>query len=544
MLVAQQGSPSNSVVGQSSPVASVPSISTTSLTQVPTPQSIADSSSADLQTQMMLLLSESFTKLSTTLGEQKQDTKADWHKFSGDCKKFRGWYLGIMAHISLPPWKDLYDPVRNDVVTSTSNALLNGKLYSKILLSLDGMAYQNFVLCKHLRADGIRLLQEWVQTYKPKNVSEVIVAKTVEFWGNTKRLATESVDSYYDCFQELLEDLVEADEPISTKAAMGHFIFTLGSDFYTIQNNFRINNLPVEWQTQDWPSVLNLCCDNHNSVKSTPSFKRPGKDSGKDPKDASFDREAHQKKVREWFLNPTKYSRELDAAYRKYPGQCIYHLSQTHLTPACFIKKECEKTLADNVSGTTPTALSLLGAARLRHMTEDVFEDASPDELIVDFDDSSSNDTNDAILAYFARMSNHYLRLASASSGSFGPSRHSMKYPIIADSGASCHMFKEKEFFSYITPSSGSILLGDVKTTLQIEGLGTVQCYIDNNYVTILNVRYVPSLGESVYSLLTHMKQKDHGLQSSSDQGLFLIFPAFKTKAIIGAHDIYLNAFP
>ncbi len=56
-------------------------------------------------------------------------------------------------------------------------------------------------------------------------------------------------------------------------------------------------------------------------------------------------------------------------------------------------------------------------------------EDASPDELIVDCEDSSSNDTNDAILAYFARMSNHYLCLASAFSGSFGPSRHSMKYP-------------------------------------------------------------------------------------------------------------------
>lgn len=192
--------------------------------------------------------------------------------------------------------------------------------------------------------------------------------------------------------------------------------------------------------------LLNLCCDYQNSVKSTSSFKHPGKDSGKDPKDASFDREAHQKKVCEWFLNPTKYSHELDAAYHKYPGQCIYHLSKTHLTPACFIKKECEKSLVDNVSGTTPTTLSSSATARLHHMMDDEFEDASPNELIVDCDDSSSNDTNDAILAYFARMSNHYLRLASASSGSFGPSRHSMKYPIITDSGASCHMFKEKEF--------------------------------------------------------------------------------------------------
>ena len=71
-----------------------------------------------------------------------------------------------------------------------------------------------------------------------------------------------------------------------------------------------------------------------------------------------------------------------------------------------------------------------------------------------------------------------------------------------------------------------------------------VQCYIDNNYDTIPNVCCVPALGESDYSLLTHIKQKDHGLHFTSDQGLFLIFPTFKTKAIIGAHDIYLNAFP
>jgi len=47
-------------------------------------------------------------------------------------------------------------------------------------------------------------------------------------------------------------------------------------------------------------------------------------------------------------------------------------------------------------------------------------------------------------VAYFSRMSNHYLRLAKAS-----PHLpiHPMKYPIIADSGANYHMFKEKDFF-------------------------------------------------------------------------------------------------
>jgi len=137
--------------------------------------------------------------------------------------------------------------------------LFYGKLYSKIILALEGQAYKNFVFRKHFRANGIQLLQELVQTYKPRNVPELIAAKTVEFQGGMKRLPTESIDSYYDRVQELLEDLADAEEPIATKAAIRQFIFTLGPEFENIQHNFRINNLPLKWQTQNWPQLLSLC---------------------------------------------------------------------------------------------------------------------------------------------------------------------------------------------------------------------------------------------------------------------------------------------
>jgi hypothetical protein len=77
--------------------------------------------------------------------------------------------------------------------------------------------------------------REMVQTYKPKNVPKVIAAKTGEFWSKTKWLPIETIDEYYNHFHELLDELSEAAEPISTKSAMHHFIFTLGSDFETIQ---------------------------------------------------------------------------------------------------------------------------------------------------------------------------------------------------------------------------------------------------------------------------------------------------------------------
>jgi hypothetical protein len=81
-----------------------------------------------MQTQLMVMVSESFTKLSTAL-QEKSDPKTDWPKFAGDSKKFGSWYLAIMAQLSLPPWVEFYDSTKNDVITTTLNSSLNGKLY-------------------------------------------------------------------------------------------------------------------------------------------------------------------------------------------------------------------------------------------------------------------------------------------------------------------------------------------------------------------------------------------------------------------------------
>jgi hypothetical protein len=112
----------------------------------------------------------------------------------------------------LPPWQELYDLVKHDVVSTTSNASLNGKLYAKLLLSLEGIASQNIISRTHLRANGVLLLRELVQTYCPNNVPEVIAAKTSQFWGQTKRLPNESIDTYYNRFHELLQELLDGEE--------------------------------------------------------------------------------------------------------------------------------------------------------------------------------------------------------------------------------------------------------------------------------------------------------------------------------------------
>jgi hypothetical protein len=159
-----------------------------------------------------------------------------------------------------------------------------------------------------------------------------------------------------------------------------------------------------------------------------------------------------------------------------------------------------------------------------------MFEDAVSEDLIEDAVQAyCSNDTKEDDLHYIARLTNHYLCLVKSNPSSSVTSRHTMKYPVIADSGANFHMFKEREFFTKIMP---------------ILGIGAVRCKIENHILEIKNVCYVPSLAESIYSLFVNIQHSLHGLHSSCDTGLFIKFPDFQTKAIIGNHDIYIDAVP
>lgn len=71
-----------------------------------------------------------------------------------------------------------------------------------------------------------------------------------------------------------------------------------------------------------------------------------------------------------------------------------------------------------------------------------MFEDAV-DQDVVEDTKVSPNDTNQDDIHYFARLANNHLCLAKTSTDLAGHSRHTMKYPVIADSGANFHMFWE-----------------------------------------------------------------------------------------------------
>ncbi|MFN9983563.1 MAG: hypothetical protein ACK53Y_26800, partial [bacterium] len=176
-------------------------------------------------------------------------------------------------------------------------------------------------------------------------------------------------------------------------------------------------------------------------------------------------------------------------------------LCDNHSTAQCNVKIESDKTISEKRSSATTASASTSG--HLRHIVEETFEDAQDDSPSDVASDDVSNDTNEASLHYFARVSNHYLRLVR---NNVNPNqRHEMSYPIIADSGANFHMFSALEFFESITPMSGKVILGDGRTSLEIKGVGTIKLKFGNDCLLVPEVRYVPDLAESIYSLFLHI---------------------------------------
>ncbi len=67
-------------------------------------------------------------------------------------------------------------------------------------------------------------------------------------------------------------------------------------------------------------------------------------------------------------------------------------------------------------------------------------------------------------------MSKHSLQLAKSNFPKISSSRYPMPFPVIADSGANFHIFREDEFLATLVPAKGSVILGDGTTRLPIQG--------------------------------------------------------------------------
>jgi hypothetical protein len=100
-----------------------------------------------------------------------------------------------------------------------------------------------------------------------------------------------------------------------------------------------------------------LCRDFYNSVNPKGPSKR-GRESDSDNRMSEAYRNAHHKKIKTWFLNPSRYKSELEAEQKKHHGKCIYHLSRSHTMENCHVKKECDATVAGRGSSNNSSSNS------------------------------------------------------------------------------------------------------------------------------------------------------------------------------------------
>jgi hypothetical protein len=152
---------------------------------------------------------------------------------------------------------------------------------------------------------------------------------------------------------------------------------------------------------------LILCRDYFNSVKPQ-GVTKPSTHS-----DGFVDHTAHRKKVKTWFMNPSKFCKEIKAEQSKQPNKCVYHLSKTHPTTECSVKKECDNLLHTQQSSRPFQSSSAQSgtSGQLCHITEDLSPDVEPidENLDVSNENTIHNDTNEEVLSYFSRVTRHYL---------------------------------------------------------------------------------------------------------------------------------------
>jgi hypothetical protein len=101
---------------------------------------------------------------------------------------------------------------------------------------------------------------------------------------------------------------------------------------------------------------------------------------------------------------------EREAEQEKHSGKFLYHLTKSHPTSECYIKKECEKLLAakrSNDSNSSSTSNSIT-TGHLRNLKEDLDKEHIVDKEALIDTLPECNDTNKDDLIYFSHIKNHY----------------------------------------------------------------------------------------------------------------------------------------
>jgi hypothetical protein len=100
----------------------------------------------------------------------------------------------------------------------------------------------------------------------------------------------------------------------------------------------------------------------------------------------------------------------------------------------------------------------------------------------------------------------------------FNENRNQFKSEVLLDSGATDHMFRQKEYFSKIIETNGDYIYTANNMKVEIRGVGEVDLRNGTSELKLKNVLYVPALESNLVSLGKLMENGKYSLNFNGDK--------------------------
>jgi len=496
-------------------------------------------------------------------------------KLSGKSKnEFKLWYDQILSILASPGWSPLFDIVNQTPIQETNaDPGLSSKLYMSLKLCLNGDAQKIMMKKKGLNGKGLLFLQTIKNAYDTTLSPVEIEEKHKEFL-NLFRLKDESIDVYAARLMDLKTDLQDNGLMISDSNLKHRFIMGLGPIFTTIQTNLTTNNLPPQWLTNDYETLIRLASSWLQSIASIrkqndayrqqtkPKLEPQEQNKSNKPQPKGANQPNPKPKP---VNNPTNqdgtpltesqlalraHYAELDKDRQsriiadikagtfqvsKYesevrPGTCVFHGTR-HSSDTCTLLQ----TLREQLSSYKPsqpkavakqTSISIpQSKIETNKESEDLQELQAATDQLLSFTNVLNNSNKDSIDSYLKITCNH------VSVSPQQDQRSTNTTTFVVDSGAYPHMVNNKSLFIRFSPWQNDIdpkfvTFADGKTQAEIKGIGSIVIKINKHTILMNRVLYVPTISDNLFSVKQHCETQGTYVHVQGDQAT-IAFPSF-----------------
>jgi len=494
-------------------------------------------------------------------------------KLSGKSKnEFKLWYDQILSILASPGWSPLFDTINQIPIQEThANPGLSSKLYMSLKLCLNGDAQKIMMKKKGLNGKGLIFLQTLKNAYDT-TLSPVEVEEKHKEFLNLFRLKDESIDVYAARLMDLKMDLQDNGLTISDSNLKHRFIMGLGPIFTTIQTNLTTNNLPPQWLTNDYETLIRLASSWLQSIasirkqndayrqqvkpkaeeqnKSNKPQPKTGNQSNPKPKPVNNPTNQDGTPLTESQLALRAHYAELDKDRQsriiadikagtfqisKYesevrPGTCVFHGTR-HSSDTCTLLQ----TLREQLPATKPSQPRAVAKQTtltnnqptIENHTEstDLQELQAATDQLLSFSNVLNNSNKDSVESYLKITCNH------VSFSSQQVQKSTATTTFVVDSGAYPHMVNDKSLFVCYSPWQEDtkpifVTFADGKTQAKIQGIGSILIKIKNHTILINRVLYVPTISDNLFSVKQHCETPGTYVHVQGDKAT-IAFPTF-----------------